>query len=218
MGVMPMKEDDGVQELYTRDHGTVKVDKKSWQDGGFHIVLCPNGAYQHANGLPVKSEKEIKAAFGSNTADLDKALDWFKNRHDQLENPVRPISFHPDGFPVFADGSVPDFDDLYSFFKPGPILTAAIVSLQQYNERKGTGVAPKELRKAAPPSAETVTEPSERMDSQAAPDPTTKERDKADALRAKERIRVAKSRAAKKAKSGPAKSKNTVIHSPSAGN
>jgi len=190
-----MKEDDGVQELYTRDHGTVKVDKKSWQDGGFHIVLCPNGAYQHANGLPVKSEKEIKAAFGSNTADLDKALDWFKNRHDQLENPVRPISFHPDGFPIFVDGSVPDFDDLYSFFKPGPILTAAIVSLQQYNERKGTGAAPKELRKAAPPSAETVTEPSPK----AAPAPSPAEREKLDALRAKERIRAAKNRA-KKAK------------------
>jgi len=156
MGTMPMKEDDGVQELYTRDHGTVKVDKKSWQDGGFHIVLCPNGAYQHANGLPVKSEKELKAAFGSNTRDLEKALDWFKNRHDQLENPVRPIAFHPDGYPIFADGSVPDFDDLYSFFKPGAILTAAIVALQQYNERKGTGAAPKELRKAAAPDAVEV--------------------------------------------------------------
>ena len=50
MGTMPMQEDVG-QEIYTRDHGVVKVDKTSWMDGGFHIVLCPNGAYQHINGL-----------------------------------------------------------------------------------------------------------------------------------------------------------------------
>ena len=217
MGTMPMQEDVG-QEIYTRDYGIVKVDKTSWMDGGFHIVLCPNGAYQHINGLPVKDEGELRKAFGSNAGDLEKAIKWFRTRHEQLENPVRPIAFHADGYPIFADGSVPDFDDLYSFFKPGPILTAAIVALQQYNERKGTGAAPKELRKAAPPlDHHAIGEPApskaehERMDSQ-------REREKADALRAKERIRVAKSRAAKKAKSGPAKSKNQVIHSPSAGN
>jgi hypothetical protein len=167
-----MQEDTGIQELYTRDHGTVKVDKKSWQDGGFHIVLCPNGAYQHSNGLPVRDEKELKGAFGSNKVDLDKALNWFKNRHDQLENPVRPIAFHADGYPIFADGSVPDFDDLYAFFKPGPILTAAIVALQQYNERKGTGAAPKELRKVAPPiRSEEEVKDAFRATTKPAPDP-----------------------------------------------
>lgn len=166
MGTIPMKEDAG-QEIYTRDHGVVKVDKNSWQDGRYHIVLSPNGAYQHINGLPIKDEAEIHEAFGvdeegncPNEEAKQKCLNWFRNRHEQLANPPRPIGFHSDGYPMFADGSVPDFDDLYSFFKPGPILTAAIVALQQYNERKGTGVAPKELRKAAPPSAETVTEPS----------------------------------------------------------
>jgi hypothetical protein len=199
MGVIPMKEEAG-QEIYTRDHGVVKVDKKSWQDGRFHIVLCPNGAYQNINGLPVKSEEELVEAFGgydgNNVDDLKKAVNWFRNRHDQLENPVRPISFHPDGYPVFEDGSVPDFDDLYSFFKPGPILTASILALQKHNERKGTGQAPKELRKAAPPSVETVTESSSQ---EAAPvhnpekySPKARSEAKRKAARAKARAAKAK--------------------------
>ena len=204
MGVMPMKEDVG-QEIYTRDHGVVKVDKNSWQDGRYHIVLSPNGAYQHINGLPISSEAEIHEAFGRNEdgtcpneAAKQKCLNWFKNRHDQLANPPRPIGFHSDGYPMFTDGSVPDFDDLYDYFKPGPILTAAIVALQRYNERKGTGAPPKELRKATPPAetappAETVTEPSP----QATLSPA--EREKLDALRAKERIRSRAKRAATKA-------------------
>ena len=150
MGVIPMQEDAG-QELYTRDHGTVKVDKISFMDGGFHIVKCPNGAYMHANGLPVKNEKELRAAISAPELrdELEKALDWFKNRHEQVDNPPRPIAFHGDGYPIFPDGAVPDFDDLYAFFKPGPILTAAIVALQDYKKRQETGQAPKELRKVA---------------------------------------------------------------------
>jgi len=192
MGTMPMQEDVG-QEIYTRDHGVVKVDKTSWMDGGFHIVLCPNGAYQHINGLPVRSEKELKAAFGSNAEALEKALNWFKNRHDQEGKAPRVIGMHPDGYPVFDDGTVPDFDDLYAYFRPGKGLTGMIVALQDYKDRAATPL--KELRKAAPPSAETVTEPSPK----AAPAPSPAEREKLDALRAKERIRAAKNRA-KKAK------------------
>ena len=162
MGTMPMKEDVG-QEIYTRDHGVVKVAKNSWQDGRYHIVLCPNGAYQHINGLPISNEAEIYEAFGRNEDGTcpneeakQKCLNWFKNRHEQLANPPRPIGFHSDGYPMFADGSVPDFDDLYDYFKPGPILTASIVALQRYNERKGTGAPPKKLRKAAPKPVEEV--------------------------------------------------------------
>jgi hypothetical protein len=142
-----MQEDVG-QELYTRDHGIVKVEKISFMDGGYHIVLCPNGAYMHSNGLPVKNEKELRAAISAPELrdELEKALNWFKNRHEQLENPPRPIAFHGDGYPIFPDGSVPDFDDLYAFFKPGPILTAAICSLQDYKKRQETGQAPKNLR------------------------------------------------------------------------
>ena len=132
----PQQEEVG-QELYTRDHGTVKVDSKSWADGGYHIVLCPNGTYQHASGLPVRDEKELRIAFGSNREDLAKALHWFNNRHDVGENPVRPIGFNSDNVPVFADGTVADFPDLYAFFRPGPILTAAIVALQQYKDKQG---------------------------------------------------------------------------------
>jgi len=73
MGTIPMKEDVG-QEIYTRDHGTVKVDKNSWQDGRYHIVLCPNGAYQHINGLPISNEAEIHEAFGVDEVIVGKAL------------------------------------------------------------------------------------------------------------------------------------------------
>lgn len=199
MAVIPMKEDVG-QEIYTRDHGTVKVDKNSWQDGRYHIVLCPNGAYQHINGLPIKDEEELVEAFGSNTDDLEKALNWFRNRHDQLANPPRPIGFHSDGYPMFADGSIPDFDDLYSFFKPGAILTAAIVALQQYNERKGTGAPPKELRKTAPPAEPLRSEEEVKDAFKAATKPATP---------AKPFQRLKKTKGVRKDRS--AKPKNTVI-------
>jgi hypothetical protein len=134
---MATQQEEVGQEIYTRDHGIVKVDKMSWIDGGYHIVLCPNGTYQHASGLPVRDEKELRAAFGTNKADLERALHWFNNRHDAGENPVRPIGFNSDNVPVFADGTVADFPDLYAFFRPGPILTAAIVALQQYKDKQG---------------------------------------------------------------------------------
>jgi hypothetical protein len=168
---MPMQEDVG-QEIYTRDHGVVKVDKNSWMDGGLHIVLCPNGTYQHINGLPIKDEKELRAAFGSNREDLEKALNWFRNRHDQEGKAPRPIVMHPDGHPVFDDGTIPDFDDLYNYFRPGKGLTGMIVALQDYKDRQGKQVAPKALRKADPPRVETVTEPS--LQAAPAPSPTKK--------------------------------------------
>jgi hypothetical protein len=190
MGVIPMKEDCG-QEIYTRDHGVVKVDKNSWQDGRFHVVLCPNGAYQHINGLPIKEEEELVEAFGSNTEDLEKALNWFRNRHDLAGKAPRKIEMHPDGYPVFEDGTVADFDDLYAYFRPGKGLTGMIVALQDYKDRAGAAGPPKELRKAAPPSAETVTEP--------APKAAPPAENRLEAYKAKERARHAKTRAAKKA-------------------
>jgi hypothetical protein len=154
-----MQEDDGIQEIYTRDHGVVKVLKNSWQDGGHHIVLTPSGSYQHMSGLPIKDEDEIEAAFGTNEGDKQKCLNWFRNRHDQAGKGPRVIGMHPDGYPVFDDGTVPDFEDLYAYFRPGKGLTGMIVALQDYKDRTGSAGPPKELRQAAP-SAETVTEPS----------------------------------------------------------
>lgn len=198
MGVIPMKEDVG-QEIYTRDHGIVKVDKNSWQDGRFHIVLGPNGAYQHMNGLPVENEEQLVEAFGgyggSNTDALEKALNWFRNRHEQLANPPRPISFRSDNTPVFADGSIPEESDLYNFFSPGPVLSAAIVGLHEFRKRKESGAAPQELRKAAPPSAETVTEPSP----QAAPAPDPLKYSAIARKQAKDKARKAAARATTKA-------------------
>jgi hypothetical protein len=154
----PQQEESG-QELYTRDHGTVKVAEKSWIDGGYHIVLCPNGTYQHANGLPVRDEKELRIAFGTNREDLEQALHWFKNRHDQGENPVRPIGFNSDNVPVFADGTVADFPDLYAFFRPGPILTAAIVALQQHRDRAEIQTKISQTQAQKPKPAVKVTPP-----------------------------------------------------------
>lgn len=152
MATIPMKDDVG-QELYTRDHGTVKVDKVSFMDGGYHIVKCPNGTYMHSNGLPIRLERELKAAISApELADeLSAAISWFRNRHTHEVNAPRAIAFHGDGYPIFADdGTVPDFDDLYAFFKPGPILTAAIVALQDHKKRQETGATIKELRKPKP--------------------------------------------------------------------
>ena len=147
MATVPMREETG-QEIYTRDHGVVKVEKTSWQDGAFHIVLTPSGAYQHINGLPVQDEEQLIIAFGENTEDLEKALNWFRHRHENEVNPPRPIGFRADNTPVFADGSIPEEADLYNFFSPGPVLSAAIIGLNNYRQRQVTGAAAPEARPA----------------------------------------------------------------------
>lgn len=145
---VPMQATEEYQELHTRDHGTVKVDQLSFQDGGFHIVKCPNGSYRHANGLPVQSEKELRAAIPVEF--LPEALEWFRNRHEWEENPPRPISFDRNNYPIFEDGTpVEEFDDLYAYFKPGPILTAAIVALQDKKKSQEAMTAAAKTRVAA---------------------------------------------------------------------
>ena len=166
MATMPvLSEIPGQQELHTRDHGTVKVAGLSFIDGGFHIVKCPNGAYMHANGLPVTDVKQLKAAIPNPF--LEEALKWFSNRHEQEENPPQPISFHQQGYPIFADGSIPDFADLYAFFAPGPILTAAIVALQQYHDRT-PGQAAQKLKAVQTPA------PTPEVKAEKAPEPKVK--------------------------------------------
>lgn len=158
MATMPvLTEVPGQQELYTRDHGVVKVAGLSFIDGGYHIVKCPNGAYMHANGLPVSDEDHLRAAIPNPF--LEDALKWFNSRHEMEENPPQPIIFHQQGYPIFADGSIPDFSDLYAYFAPGPILTAAIVALQQYHDRQ-PGQEVQKLR-AVPPQTEVTPAPAE---------------------------------------------------------
>jgi hypothetical protein len=141
-GTMPvLAEIPGQQELHTRDHGTVKVAGLSFITVDRHIVKCPNGAYMHANGLPVTDIEQLRDTIPHPF--LEEALKWFEHRHEQEENPPQPIGFHPHGYPVFADGSIPDFADLYAYFAPGAILTAAIVALQQYIDRTPGFVAQK---------------------------------------------------------------------------
>jgi len=166
MATMPvLAEIPGQQELHTRDHGTVKVAGMSFIDGGFHIVKCPNGAYMHSNGLPVSDTDQLRAAIPNPF--LEDALNWFERRHEQEENPPQPIGFHPHGYPIFADGSIPDFSDLYAYFAPGAILTAAIVALQQYIDRTPGFVAQK--LKAVPdqPAAATRAPQAPEQPSQA---------------------------------------------------
>jgi hypothetical protein len=144
---LPMQAEETFQELQTRDHGTVKVDGISFQDGKYHIVKTPSGGYQHANGLPVLNEKELREAIPVEF--LQEALDWFKNRHEWEENPPQPISFDRAGYPVFANGSpVEEFDDLYAYFQPGPILSAAIVALQKKKDAQAALKIPKAPAKA----------------------------------------------------------------------
>ena len=219
MSVIPMKEDVG-QEIYTRDHGVVKVDKTSWMDGRFHIVLCPNGAYQHMNGLPINNEAEIHEAFGRdeegncpNEEAKQKCLNWFRNRHEQEGKAPRPIGMHPDGYPIFDDGTVPDFDDLYAYFRPGKGLTGMIVALQDYKDRTGSE-PPKELRKPVEDLGAATWPGKQELGPEAIGGPapsrveyeklTVAENKRLEALRAKERIRAAKNRA-KKAKSKAAR-------------
>lgn len=156
MSTIPVQEEK-YQELYTRDHGVVKVDGISFQDGGLHIVKCPNGTFMHASGLAVQSEKELRKCIPQPF--LDEALEWFRNRHLEPENKITPIGFHSDGYPVLPDGSLPEFDDLYAFFKPGPVLTAAIVALQRKRDEmegkpaRPTPPAPKAKAPAPAPKA-----------------------------------------------------------------
>jgi hypothetical protein len=147
---LPMQAEEEYQELQTRDHGVVKVDKISFQDGGYHIVKCPGGGYRHANGLPILNEKELRAAIPVEF--LQEAIDWFRNRHEWEENPPQPIGFDRAGYPVFADGNpVEEFDDLYAFFQPGPILTAAIVALQAKKKAQEALKAPAKPKLQAAP-------------------------------------------------------------------
>ena len=88
------------------------------------------------------------AAFGTNLEDLEKALNWFRHRHEQEANPPRPIGFRADNTPVFADGSIPEEADLYNFFSPGPVLSAAIIGLHNYRQRQATGAPAPESRPA----------------------------------------------------------------------
>jgi len=194
---MPVLQDESGQELYTRDHGTVKVAEKSWMDGGFHIVLCPNGAYQHSNGLPVSSEAELHAAFGSNMEDLEKALNWFRHRHEQEANPPRPIGFRADNTPVFADGTIPEEADIYNFFSPGPVLSAAIVGLYNYRQRQATG-APAPVSRPAP-KAEVALQPPGQIEAQAQAAPKAEPKP-----RAPRRNFVKSKKKAGKAKAAPA--------------
>jgi hypothetical protein len=224
MAIPVLAEIPGQQELHTRDHGTVKVAGLSFIDGGLHIVKCPNGAYMHSNGLPVTDIEQLRAAIPNPF--LEDAENWFERRHEQEDNPPQPIGFHPQGYPIFADGSIPDFSDLYAYFAPGPILTAAIVALQQYIDRTPGFVAQKLKAVPAPeapeaPAAKTAPDLSISVE---VPDPLaqlaalTARLEAAEKAAAEEKsLRLAAEKAAKAKKAAPKKTAKPKAPAPQEG-
>jgi len=114
-----------IQKVYTKNFGIVEV-VRSWQDNGYHIALCSNGAYVHITGLPVKDKAELRKALP--VSDLQAALDWFDHRHEVEENPPMRILVEGDGSCVFEDGSpITSISQLTQALKPGPMLDAALL-------------------------------------------------------------------------------------------
>ena len=115
------------QNLYPKRFPSIQVEK-SWQEGVHHIALLTSGAYCHISGLTIKDEKDLKAVLKGD--DLEKALHWFRHRHDEDETPARRIIFEKDGTPVFEDdGSLPTPGDIMNFFEPGDMQDAALICL-----------------------------------------------------------------------------------------
>lgn len=170
-------------QIISTKNGTIEVER-SWSEGPHHIARLTNGAYCHITGLPIKDKKELREVLTGE--DLEKALHWFDHRHDEETKAARRVILEPDGTPVFEDGTpVESPSDLYQFFKPGPVLDAAIKALVLKQEardkaqklaqtragraaqkltgpKKGAGTQKKETAGKAPPkppgpAAETAT-------------------------------------------------------------
>ena len=122
------------QKLYPKKFGEIEVEC-SWQDGAHHIAKLTNGAYCHITGLPIQNKSELKAVLTGD--DLEKALNWFDNRHEAEENPPRRIMFEADGTPLFEDGTaVESPSDLLESLKPGPLLDVALMALARKLDAK----------------------------------------------------------------------------------
>jgi hypothetical protein len=114
-------------QIISTKNGVIEVER-SWSDGPHHIALLTNGAYCHITGLPVRDKKELRDVLSGE--ELEKALHWFDHRHEEDTKASRRIILEPDGTPIFEDGTpVESPSDLYQFFKPGPVLDAAIKAL-----------------------------------------------------------------------------------------
>jgi hypothetical protein len=167
---------EGVQEIQTKKYGTVKISGKSFMDGGLHIGICPNGSYRHINGREVKDKKELLLAIPAGP-DRDAALNWWDNRAQWEENAPREIKFERGtGYPQYADTEqyVEDYDELYNYFPPSPILTAAIQALGNRLREKAGEPKPKQAAPKAPPvTAKEVAK--KRAEKQAAAKPPVKQ-------------------------------------------
>jgi hypothetical protein len=112
------------QELYTKYHGKISVDK-SWQNGILHICQLADGkGYVHSTGAPIGSVDDIKECI-PHGPELDKALKWYARKDEPLEEAKKEIKI-VDGEFMFTDGSpISSVADLVNTIPPGPILDAA---------------------------------------------------------------------------------------------
>lgn len=123
------------QKLFTKRFGELEVEHGGWQNGNTHVVRLTNGAYCFISGLPVEKKSDFAKA-GMTGDELESALFWFEHRHDKDQKPARGIKFEADGTPIFDDGTpVESPSELMQYFKPGPVLDAAIKALVLKQEK-----------------------------------------------------------------------------------
>jgi hypothetical protein len=142
------------QILHTKDFGDIEV-ARSFVKGNLHIVELTNGAYAHSSGLPVQSKDELREAIPKGPA-LEKALNWWEHRDDEVEAPKRSILIKPDGTLSFDDGTpVGSISEIIEHVPRGPFLDAAIKTftmmqgIAQEEEKAAQTVAGKTAKKIA---------------------------------------------------------------------
>jgi hypothetical protein len=122
------------QILHTKEFGDIEV-VRSFVKGNLHIVELTNGAYAHSSGLPVQSKDELREAIPKGPA-LEKALNWWEHRDDEVEAPKRSIIIKPDGTLAFDDGTpVQTISEIIEHIPRGPFLDAAIKAFTTMQEK-----------------------------------------------------------------------------------
>jgi hypothetical protein len=143
--------------LFTREGALVEVEQVwvvsgkqdengNWIQQGGKVAKLPNGSFCHGDLLPFNSEEEITLIFTTRDREgnpmiipefkwlLDEVLEWFARRHEIEGEKIQKIMFDANGWPELEDGTpVTDEAVIYQCCKPGPVMTAAIIGL---NERR----------------------------------------------------------------------------------
>jgi len=150
------------QILHTKEFGDIEV-VRSFVKGNLHIVELTNGAYAHSSGLPVQGKDELRDAIPKGPA-LEKALNWWEHRDDEVEAPKRSILIKPDGTISFDDGTpVQSISEIIEHVPRGPFLDAAIKTftmmqgIVQEEAKAAQTVAGKAAKKIAKPKPKPKT-------------------------------------------------------------